>query len=66
MITFLVEAEYIALASTTKEAIQLHTLLKELDFSQTTITIIKADNQSYIALAYNLVSYSYINVTNFI
>jgi len=53
-----VEAEYVALANATKEAIWLHTLLTELDFPPTTATMIHADNQGYIALANNLVSNS--------
>jgi len=56
--TSLVEAEYVALATTTKEAIWLRTLLEELNFTQTTATIIKADNQGCIALAHNPVSHS--------
>ena len=53
-----VEAEYIASANATKEAIWLRTLLNELDFPQTTATIIHADNQGCIALAGNPVSHS--------
>jgi len=53
-----VEAEYIASATATKEAIWLRTLLEELNFTQTTATIIKADNQGCIALAHNPVSHS--------
>ena len=56
--TSLVEVEYIALASTIKEAVGLYTLLEELDFPQITATIINTDNQDCIALAYNLVGYS--------
>jgi len=50
--------EYIALASTTKEAVWLCTLLKELNFPQATTTIINADNQSCGALAHNPVGHS--------
>jgi len=53
-----VEAEYIASATATKEAIWLRTLLEELNFTQTTATIIKADNQGCIALVHNPVSHS--------
>jgi len=52
-----VEAEYVASATATKEAIWLRTLLEELNFTQTTATIIKADNQGCIALAHNPVSH---------
>jgi len=55
--TLSVEAEYVASATATKEAIWLRTLLEELNFTQTTATIIKADNQGCIALAHNLVSH---------
>ncbi|KXN84429.1 Copia protein, partial [Leucoagaricus sp. SymC.cos] len=53
-----VEAEYITSANAMKEAIWLHTLLKELDFPQTEATTIHTDNQGYITLAGNLVSHS--------
>jgi len=53
-----VEAEYVALANVTKEAIWLRTLLTELDFPPTMATMIHADNQGCIALANNPVSYS--------
>jgi len=53
-----VEAEYVASANATKEAIWLHTLLTELDFPSTTATMIYADNQGCIALANNPVSHS--------
>jgi len=53
-----VEAEYVALANATKEAIWLHTLLTELDFPPTMATMIHADNQGCIALANNPVSHS--------
>ena len=58
MATSSVEAEYIASANTTKEAIWLHTLLTELDFPPTMVTMIHANNQGCIALANNLVSHS--------
>ena len=59
--TFFVEAEYIALANATKEAIWLHTLLTELDFPPTTATMIYANNQGCIALANNPVFHSHTN-----
>jgi len=42
-----------------KEAVWLCTLLEKLDFPQITVTIINADNQGCIALAYNPVGHSY-------
>ena len=56
--TSYVEAKYVASATATREAIWLRTLLEELNFTQTTATIIKADNQGCIALAHNPVSHS--------
>jgi len=53
-----VEAEYIASANATKEAVWLRTLLRELDLPQKKATIIYADNQGSIALAHNPVSHS--------
>ena len=53
-----VEAEYIASANATKEAVWLHTLLTELDFPPTQATVIHTDNLGCIALANNPVSYS--------
>jgi len=53
-----VEAEYIASANATKEAVWLRTLLRELDLPQKKTTIIHADNQGSIALAHNPVSHS--------
>ena len=47
----LVEAEYMALANTTKEAVWLRTLLKEVGYPQSQATIMHADNQDTIALA---------------
>ena len=44
------------------------TLLEELNFTQTTATIIKADNQGCIALAHNPVSHSrakHINIRHY-
>ena len=58
MATSSVEAEYVASANATKEAIWLYTLLTELDFPSTTATMIYADNQGCIALANNPVSHS--------
>ena len=59
-----VEAEYIALVSTTKKAVWLCTLLKELDFPQITATIIKADNQDCIALAHNSVGVTTLSLSS--
>ena len=44
------EAEYMTSANATRKAIQLRTLLKEMDFPQVSAMIIFADNQDYIAL----------------
>jgi len=52
------EAEYVASANATKEAVWLHILLTELDFPPTQATVIHADNLEYIALANNPVSHS--------
>jgi hypothetical protein len=52
------EAEYIASANTTKEAIWLHTLLSKLNFPQTAATIVHSDNQGCITLANNPVFHS--------
>jgi len=49
--TSLVEAEYVALANTTKEAVWLQTLLKEVSYPQAQATIVHADNQGTMALA---------------
>jgi len=57
--TSLVKAEYIAFATATKKVIWLYTLLKKLNFLQTTATIINTDNWGCIVLANNLVSYSH-------
>ena len=51
------EAEYMALAHTTKEAMWLRTLLSELGFDQGT-TIVYEDNQSCIAMAKNPVHHA--------
>jgi len=53
-----VEAEYVAFTNATKEAVWLHTLLTELDFSPTQAIVIHADNPGYITLANNPVSHS--------
>jgi len=53
-----VEAEYVASANATKEAVWLCTLLTELDFPPTQATVIHVDNLGCIALANNPVSYS--------
>jgi len=58
VVTSSVEAEYVASANATKEAIWLRTLLTELDFPPITATMIHADNQGCIALANNPVSHS--------
>jgi len=52
------EAEYMASANATKEAVWLKTLLKEMDFPQISATIIFADNQGCIALTRNPVNHS--------
>jgi len=54
-----VEAEYIASANATKEAIWLCILLKELNFPQTNTIIVYIDNQGCIALTGNPVSHSH-------
>jgi len=53
-----VEAEYVASANATKEAVWLRTLLKEVGYPQHQATIIHADNQGAIALARNPTSHS--------
>ena len=53
-----VEAEYMASANTTKEAVWLQTLLKEIGYPQSQATIVHADNQGVIALAQNPTSHS--------
>jgi len=58
VVTSSVEAEYIVSANATKEAVWLHTLLTEFNFSPTQATVIYADNLGCIALVNNLVSYS--------
>jgi len=57
MTTFSVEAEYIALANATKEAIWLHILFTKLNFPSTMATVIYANNQGCITLANNSVSH---------
>ena len=52
-----VEAEYVASANVTKEAVQLQTLLKEVSYPQSQATIVHADNQGAIALAQNPISH---------
>ncbi|HEV7737270.1 MAG TPA: hypothetical protein VGO47_07875, partial [Chlamydiales bacterium] len=47
------EAEYMAAAHTTKEAVWIHFLLKELGLGARSATIIKMDNQSSISLTKN-------------
>ena len=47
------EAEYMAMAETTKECIWLRALMQDLGFAQRKKTVIKVDNQSAIALAEN-------------
>jgi len=53
-----VEAEYVASANITKEAVWLQTLLKEVSYSQSQATIVHVDNQGTIALAQNPISHS--------
>jgi hypothetical protein len=52
------EAEYMALTHATKEAIWLRTLLSDLEFPQTSATLINADNQGSIALVKNPVNHA--------
>jgi hypothetical protein len=52
------KAEYMATLNATKEAIWLCTLLTDMGFPPTQATTIHADNQAYIALAYNPVNHS--------
>lgn len=52
------EAEYMAVASATKEAIWVNTLLDELKFPQPQRTLLLIDNQSAISLAKNAVFHS--------
>jgi len=54
-----VEAEYVASANATKEAVWLCILLTELEFSPTQAIVIHPDNLGYIALAnYRVISLS--------
>lgn len=53
-----VEAEYMAAANATKEAIWLRVLLEDLGFKQVLATIIHGDNQGCIALSHNPVAHS--------
>ena len=53
-----VEAEYMASANATKEAIWLRTLLSDLGSPQTTSTIIRADNQGCISLSHHPIAHS--------
>ena len=53
-----IEAEYVALANVTKEAVWLRTLLKEVSYPQSQATIMHTDNQGAIALAQNPTSHS--------
>lgn len=52
------EAEYMAAASATKEAIWINTLLDEFKFPQPQRTLLLIDNQSTISLAKNAVFHS--------
>jgi hypothetical protein len=45
------EAEYVAMASATKEALWLRMLLEDIGFGQRTATILGADNQGAIVLS---------------
>ncbi len=47
-----------ASANATKEAIWLRVLLEDMGFTQTTATVIHADNQGAIALSHNPVGHS--------
>jgi hypothetical protein len=53
-----VEAEYMAAANATKEAVWLRTLLHDLGYTQVEATTIHSDNQGCIALSLNPVSHS--------
>jgi Reverse transcriptase (RNA-dependent DNA polymerase) len=53
-----VEAEYMAAANATKEAIWLRTLLQDLGFTQVQATTIWGDNTGCIALAHNPIAHS--------
>jgi len=53
------KAEYMVASNTTKEAIWLHTLLRDMGFPPTQATTIHADNQACIALARNPVVHSH-------
>src|SRR5204862_4234530 len=52
------EAEYMAAAIATREAIWLRSLLNDLGFTQVEATITHADNQGCIALSRNPISHS--------
>ena len=54
----MVEAKYVTASNTTKEAICLQTLLKDLRYPQLCAMVIHVDNQGCIVLAQNLVAYS--------
>ena len=54
-----VEAEYMAAANVTKEAIWLRVLLEDLGYPRINATIIHADNQGCIALARNPVTHTH-------
>jgi hypothetical protein len=53
-----VEAEYMAAANATREAIWLRTLLEDLGFQQTSATVIHADNQGCISLTHGPTAHS--------
>jgi hypothetical protein len=50
---------YVAASNTTKEAIWLRVLLKDMGFKQTSATILHADDQGCIALSHNPVVHSH-------
>jgi len=53
-----VEAEYMASANATKEAVWLRTLLKKVGYPQSQATIVHANNQGTTALAQNPIFHS--------
>lgn len=59
VVTSSVEAEYIASANATKEAVWLCSLLSELNFPQNDATIIHSDSQGCIALSNSPVAHSH-------
>lgn len=56
----MVEAEYMAAANATKEAIWLHILLEDLGYMQTLVTVLHGDNLSCIILSCNPTSHTHV------